>query len=575
MSSFWLKKLISKQNLAILCLAIVVGLFTGLPQLILIDNMRDQYQGVYPIFGSDDLYYGARAQESLDGHIKLANPYLLEHKESRSSPFWFPDLIVATVADHFTEEDVGMAFIILDFIVPALLVTLTYFLLISIYPNWKLALTFSALLHLGVFLDEFGRSPSPQINFLFFLSLLMFTILAVKSRKLIWYILIGFNLGGLFYIYPYYWTYFFLAISLWALISLVVFKNWRDFWLWVLSGVIAGVLGLPYLSSLFGQQDSIYHETLTRLGMIDSHFPSGLAIGLVVLVACGVWFAIHRRYRMDFDYIGGFLLTLTISSFLATNHHVVTGKNLEFSSHYFMPTVFVSSLLIYFSLSVIHYRFEKDYAKLSEGLLVIVVLGLLLYSGQIIWQHSIPRQNDFDRQRYSVVLDWLRANTKPEEVVWANNSLSALVPIYTKNNVFYVDSINFQFVGDEEVVDRFLLSRLDGEVIDDQYLKDHERYIWRVHYINQFAHISRQNKFRKIIGFDLQEIERLPGIEIKKVLDRFSVLNRLSWTESTRDFQVDYLIIDRSQDEVPNKVRPFLIEKTDVGSFDIYKINRQ
>ena len=91
----------TKFHVLALILAVIVGTATLLPQLIAIRSAGNDFNGVYPDNSSDELYYSARVKDIVDGHTFISNPYILEHKDGISAPFWVPDYFIALTSKVF------------------------------------------------------------------------------------------------------------------------------------------------------------------------------------------------------------------------------------------------------------------------------------------------------------------------------------------------------------------------------------------------------------------------------------------------------------------------------------------
>ena len=111
--------------------------------------------------------------------------------------------------------------------------------------------------------------------------------------------LAAFNFGLLFYFYTYYWTFYIVLFSLLTVfLFLSRFKQQAKSIAVVLGGGL--VVAVPYfwlmLRALLLPE---YDETLRRIGMINTHFPSGLyivaaaipisAIGIFLLLRILPW----------------------------------------------------------------------------------------------------------------------------------------------------------------------------------------------------------------------------------------------------------------------------------------------
>lgn len=555
-----------------LLLALCVGFLTVSPQLFAIYSAGKNFQGIYPIHGSDDLYYQARVKEVLDGHINISNPYLFEHKDGSEAPFWLPDFLIGIFAQIFTNSNLHLAFILLDFILPFLLFILIYAILLNLSINKELSLSVASFLNLGLFFDSFNRSPSPQLNFLFFLTCFLIMLFAIKNIKWYWFVFLAVNLGLLFYIYPYYWTFFYVFITLFIFINFVLNKKHPDLYKWVLSAVGGVIIGIPYLiNTVNTARYDVYKDTVERLGMIYTRFPSGSTLVFVATVSLLVYFTFKfYKYKQKISAVEWLLVSSVFASIIVSNHHMITGQNLEFSSHYLMPGLVVSVFLFVKTLAI----FLDNY-KYKKIVTIMMIIFVSMTSGFFIFS-SIQKQiylseEELKWQDYKNLLVWLDDNIPKDSVIMADNNISSLVPIYTDLNVFYVDKANLHFVSNDEIYRRFILNYWDKD-IDQDFIKTYERYLWRVHYINNFNHSLKVNKMKDFVGLDYNASERLPQAQIDKIINLNQEMKINGFDKELGNYTVDYLVVDITNGPISDHYKNYAKFLYRIDDFEIYKI---
>src|SRR3989338_3482429 len=119
-----MKQFFSHHWLA-LSIAAAVGLLVVAPQLFFITSLGSDFNGVYRELSGDELFYMARVQEVVDGHLTLNNPYYVEHKECVSAQFFLPEVLASLPAKLF---NVGIfeLFVFYDFALPAIIYLISY-----------------------------------------------------------------------------------------------------------------------------------------------------------------------------------------------------------------------------------------------------------------------------------------------------------------------------------------------------------------------------------------------------------------------------------------------------------------
>ena len=560
------------KHFGVIILAFFVAVLSFGPQLLAIYKMGDNFQGIYPINTADDIYYLARSQDIIDGHIFLSNPYLYEHKDSSPMQFWLPDFILAQPM-IWLDISPPIAFIIYDFLLVFILVVLSYLIFYKLTLNRPLALIFSSFLHLGLFLSDFARSPSPQFNFIFCLLLFLFLIEYIRKKRKIYLFLASISFGLLFHVYTYYWTFFVVLFAIFSTAYLLRYKKIN----WHFLGVFLGALliGLPYFFSLFqAMQLPFYEESIYRLGMIDTHFPSGIKIVLLFFIAIISAVFFYKNKIIKINELSIFLISSIIAAAISVNQHVITGKNLEFSSHYWMIAVFSFSFLVAYLFNKILQN--KIFGFSKKNVYIILFVVVICFS---FWQQKNkvladinPNETELYWQNYKPIFDWLNNNTAKDSVVFANNDLSTLIPVYTKNNIYYNRFANLFFISDQEVQERFVINNY-WEEFDDEFIYDKQRSIWGVHYIDAYGHNTSKNILRKFFNLPPQEYEKIP----KQKIDEFVLLAEDIQSGELSDYlfnyRVDYFVWDKNKN--PNwqlDNLDFLEEVYFYDNFFIYKI---
>ncbi len=435
-----------------LLLAVLVGMATLLPQMFSVRAMGERFSGIYPELNNDERYYASRGQEVRDGHYRLSNPYLFEHKDGPALQFWLPDFILAKSAEAlgFSAHEASLFY---DFLFPAVLTLLTYSIAFFLTENIRLAVASAILLHFGIFLELFNRPVSPQFNFIFFLTLFLSLVRFIQTKKVSWGIAGTIALGALFHVYTYYWTYFFVLLPVFIFLSLVVLrKNFRRApFFFIMAGAV--VIGIPYFFQMIeSTRLPFYSETIARLGMIPTHFPSGIYIVIpgALLVFC--FFLLFWKNILPRTELALFVFSAVLAAPIVTNQHVLTGGNLEFSSHYLSLSVFVFVFAAAYLL-----RYAADFLEKGRRELVLWAIVLIVSAASLPNAYRTVRAQSFvspalySEQRYGKVLSWLNENTEKDSVIVSDEPLSVLVPAYTHDNVFFAREANLHFMSDEEV----------------------------------------------------------------------------------------------------------------------------
>lgn len=534
-----------KDHWIAIVLAVVLGLMTGLPQIVAIERLGSDFQGIYPTNNDDELYYLARTQEVLDGHTFVAQPYLWEGKERLPLQFWVPDVLLAAIAKTLGTTP-QKTFIVLDFILPAIEFLLVYAIALLLSRNAGFAIAAAILLHFGMHFSLFNRPNSPQLNFIFLLMFVLASIFWVRkpNRKLT--LAFGGTLGLLFHVYAYYWTYAIVAMGL-ALVAFIFQKDRvRSKELIVALGV-AFLIGLPYFVQLyysFGYE--FYHETVARVGMIRTHMPSGISIVVLAGIYGAMLIALRFMRKIDWNPETILVSALVFASPIVTNQHLVTGENLEFSSHYRWLASFVSVFGCAYLLGIASRSFRMSETVWRLGIVAMgAVIGWSFFvAGATAYAQSFMRPDEADAQRYAPVLAWFREHAERDAVIYAPEELSRLIPAYTSQNVFYAREANLHYLSDDEVRDRFLISRYFDPPLTEKDIPDIERSVWGTYYINRWQHAQQLDKPLRFFGLSASMPERFPRELISALLEEDKEYKLRIFGDLLAPYRVDYIVRD-------------------------------
>lgn len=533
-----------KKHYLVFVLAFLLSLFTFGPQLWAINSIGDNFSGIYPVKSGDELYYAARAHEVVDGHIYISNPYLYEYKSGEPVQFWVSDYILTKPLSLFG-LDVYQIYFLHDFVLTFILALLVYFVFFKLTGNKVLSLASVFFINLALFFNLFSRAPSPQFNFIFFLLLTWLLIALNRHQKKKYFIWASIIFGFLFHIYTYYWTFYVVWLVIFLLLNKIHNKKF-NLSPYVYMTLGAFVIAIPYFVSLFkNMQLSYYDESIYRLGMIDTHFPSGLKIVVLAGIVLLFFFWAYKKKWLTINSSNIFLFSGVLAAIVSVNQHIITGKNLEFSSHYLLPSIFVICLAFAYILNKSPFVRKKYFYVLIFALIVFVGYQPVV---QEIKSSATFKPEQVEWQKYGQAFRWLDQNTPKDSVVFANENVTVLLPTYTHNNVFYNRHANIHFMPDEEVYDRFLIHNYWNK-IDEDFLYDEQTSIWGVHYIDTFGHLNSRNSILSKLGFDIDTPPIIPEDKIEEMLKLSKELKSKSFEENISKYKVDYLLLDKSVDQ--------------------------
>lgn len=532
-----------KDHLLAILLAIVVSLASGLPEIYLVHAMGENYRGVFPEISGDQLYYDARAQESRDGYPQLGNPYILELREAPGVSFWMPDAIISK-AGQILGLDVQHTFAFFNFILPPILFLVTYLILLTATKSRTASILGAALFHLGLYIESFIRSPSPQFNFLFIELAFLAGVWFVLRRPYAPYALTA-TLGVLFYVYPYFWTFMFGVVGMFFLVTLLTshLKEYRALLFFTLCGAV--MLGSPTLIQMLQMTHvQAYQETILRLGMIHSRTPAGLGgIAISAAVLLGYTFFIWKNPSSRLDKMFIFMFSAVLGGILASNNHIVTGNNLEFSSHYFLPVVYTAMLAATYLIA--SYAGTLSWTKSSyiRPTAVAVMTCCIAFFSVKSLAPLVSTSTQDGSQKYGPIIMWVKVNIPPEKVVLTGRNLGDILPGYSSARIFYSRNANLHVMTDEEAWTRFILQYWD-EPLTDEFLNMQIGAIWGAHYYDEYGRTVQLNKLRKVFGQTPEKEVLLPETVKASFRSLASDLRKKSADAVLGDRKIDYAITE-------------------------------
>lgn len=502
-------------------------------------SLGSEFHSIEPVTADDEAFYLSRVREVLDGYPTIGNSYLAEHKDAYPQQLFVPEYVLAQLT-RITNLAVPQARIAIACFLGMLAFLSFYYISAAISGSKIFALFSSIFFFFGLYPGVIMRPVSPQFNIVFWL-------LAIAAawhltgehitRRLL--VIAAIAIGVLFYIYPYYWTWF--VVFLLVLSGLYLFWERRHAIVCLIILASSCVLGSGYAVLTFiASRSPEYTETMTRLGMITTRFPSGAMVLIITGIGLAILFLLIRHHLIVCNRNTLFFIAAFLASIIVVNQHIVTGKNFEFSNHYTMQTVTVAIFASGFVLRHLMYKWRRYI--LVAG--VILVTGFVIFScGKIFVASTAVSANMVYRQDYAEIFQWLNAHAADDSVVYANDDLSYWIPVYTSKNVFFSRNAGFFLVSDAELEKRFLAQHFFDN-IDEKLIREQERALVGVRYVDQIGHVRQQNKLRRLLGMGLLPEPSFPEIEVQRILKAGHAVQKNSFKQALQPYDANYFIWD-------------------------------
>lgn len=577
-----------KRYWGVIVLATIIGLVILLPTVLSINIIGlDNFKGIYPMFNDDEDYYLTLTKEVYDGHVSLSNPYIQEYKEGS---YLFPPVphIIYSFAANLLGISVVTMSVVNDFFLPFISVLLLYSLFWKITKGSKRLSLFLSGLFFLFFISTFGRPISPQFGFIFLLSGLNLTWLIVTNKHEVKKLILNnFSLavcfGVLVYSYPFYWMTLGVVYALWTISVCFKDKDIR-YWIknWLAFFVPALAFSMPFIiNTLVLKSNPLFIETNLRMGFINTHIP-GSFFNVALMLLCIP--AAYLLWNICKDRVVSFLPSALILSGVILNwQNIITGQTLQFPPHFYMVTILFIFIITAVGLSSI----EKDkLGKYSFGikfviLFMSVLLCLIFYKQRseitYVVKNIYSPVNITNLQKYAELLNWLNQNTPKDSTVYIlNESINLLIPIYTRNNVYFATYAGFSMVSDEELENRWAIKNFFNDVGENNIKNN--RDIWSNKFIDSYQSKESQRKIKQLItGNEYPQKILIEQIYIDRVLLKLEKFRQMGFEKALKTYKVDYVVLDTrdsNYSKLENTFEKFIFLElvTNLNDIVIYKV---
>jgi hypothetical protein len=455
---------------ASLIAAFIIGLVLVGPFIYFIYKSGNEYKGIYMFASDAELHYLARMNIGIN-EWTMGNPFF-DNEEGLPSPLFTVSEIFLAIPSKVIGINVPTLNLVYKFLLPAVCSLFAYSLLFKLTKSRRGSIAGMTMIMIGSFLFNipdlihlfkwesvygqflpYDRPVNPQLSsILFFLYLyLVFVFLTRKSNGSIY--AMTFLLGLSFYVYFYSFT-FFLCLNFVLLFYLIYKKDYISGKKLVISTVLGIVMGFYAIINIYSLYSHPYFESLAKLGDITySHAPIISLAWLMVTVAF-----VSINFIVKYLPFRGYMYVLLLTSFLVINQQVITGISLQQGHYhwYFNVPIFVI-VTIYMLTHIL--KNKKRFLFVSITILICFLSILQAFLVQSSSYKNAYKQTIIDN-KYASILDWL--GKKPRSVILTENSLSALIPVYTNNQVVWEDHASYYLMNNDrrKLTNNFVLKNL-------------------------------------------------------------------------------------------------------------------
>ncbi|MDD5294688.1 MAG: hypothetical protein PHP21_02080, partial [Patescibacteria group bacterium] len=436
----------------------------------------------------------------------------------------------------------------------------------------------------------FGRPINPQFSFIFFVLGLLVLAAVIESfeikKKFIFYnILLGIALGLLIRLYPYYWTSVFVLYAVYLFFLIIKEKKFFYYFSgWAVFASAAFFTSLTYFINISrASSNPFFSEVSARLGMLNTHCPGcfiNVSLLLITLLAAYLSRNKIRDYRLLF-----LAYSLPISGIIVNWQNIITGKYLQFSSHYYLITI----LFVLLAFAIILEPAVRSYGNYKSKIILLFfffVLAFLFYrqSNDVLASVYVSNgkiEKTARDQELSYVAGWINSNTLPDSsFLTFGADYSWLIPIYTQGNLFTNAYASYYLTSDTELEERWVIQNIFYENIDYNYIFKNNRGIWGNKFIDNYQNKEVRRKIKEFLaGKKYDENTLVAGEYIVRVLNKYNEYKNLDLKELFSLYSIDYILLDMKDvnsakiaDILGNNIN-FIEIVGEVGNNRIYKVN--
>lgn len=546
--------LIIKNHYISLICALFFSVIIVSPHLVFLLKTGDSFRGVYQTFSDDEIYYQARIAEVMRGNYWVGNPYIKEHMDDLFLQPPLAEWLFAGLA-FVTGLSIPVATLLGDIIFSFILFILFCRLFYLLTEDSILSTIFTSLLFF-LFISTFGRPISPQISSIFLsLGLLLISAFYLDKDFLPRYSflphhLFGLIVGLLLFISPYYWTalivlYLFLAVNKFFLGTdkNIQFKKILCF----LTSFAPFLIFYGYFL-IRSSQFPGYFETMERFGLIQSHWPgsfTNVGFGILTLIFLFLFKKEIATKTKWFSY------SLVLSTIVLNWQNIITGKSLQFSSHYLFVTIlFILMAIALLAVSVFRSDTSSKKSRIVFiiGSITLVVMMICVQWGEIrgLVRSVLYQRPINDLQAKSDVFNFLNQNTEKNSVIYTlGGGYDFLLPVYTHNKPYYNFYATLSVMPNSETEERWLIQNLfNPKLLDGGYVREKQRDFWGNRFIDLYQSRENRKKMTSLItkGTYTPSVQIDPDL-ISQLEDRFRILKKMDLHNALNKYDIDYILL--------------------------------
>lgn len=580
-----------RRHAAVLLLALVIGAIYAGPDIY--HAYTPDYQGVIMINAPDEGFYLSNVHRSYELTGLLGNPYLYEYRGIRNSFQYFLIELGLGKIGSAIHASIGALVIGMEFLFPALLALLLYAFAYAlsrsritaffaaaavllgnelVHPNGIYNLFQTFLFH-GQFAESltYSRPVNPQASALLLWGViisLLYLFRHPRSKKTI--VLSGIALGGLLYVYIYFFAFAIALLGVMGIYAFVV-RNWQIFFATIAAGIVGTIFSIPYMitswSALIYGDGGITQAVPTHHPIVEKMIL--LPLFLYVLVYIWAWWSKGEgkfgTWAVAFAHTYIFILLLLLTGVIVSNQQVITGKLLQQQHFHFftnIPLFLLAMSILGMEILACFPRIWRV-AAVGSGILILVWFSV----GVQVASYQASSAESARYQALMKIYTYLNETTPALSVVFADPAMSSQMVMYTHKYVYSDGGYDpaFQVPQDRILHDYFMQLVLRGVKAEDVrsyvYQKDHRNEIGGTLFIGTYL--------RDLCG----SYSCFPDSVLENLITEYKKFLQKPLLTQLKMYKVDYVLWDSAVDPEwalgPIVTEPALVQS---GDFKLYTV---
>jgi hypothetical protein len=281
-----------------------------------------------------------------------------------------------------------------------------------------------------------------------------------------------------------------------------------------------------------------------------------------------------------------FSVSVVTSGIIVNWQNIITGKILQFASHYYMVTLLIVFIISAILLTAIWEHYKVRRVRGYRNVVTILVVFLLIFGivyiqrGEpaLAFQHITNPPDISNEQSLMPAFDWFNNNTKPGSAVYTlGKDYEDFIPIYTNNNVYANGYTAVYLISDDEMENRWAIQNYWHD-INTEYVLSINNNIWGNKFLDAYGKKETQRKIIQILtGKNLPPSVLVDEVDMSRILEKHKKFRSSGFENAIKTYDVDYIMLDLYDEkyswlEKEFEKYKFLTLETKTSNFAIFRV---